>query len=182
MGSQLKAKANFERAKEQYPSTEMGEGQWVAAFDRNPDIMWAILGDIYQVVRDEEERDNGTRRMGRRPVRAAGSVDELMRTVLPDQYTQEPFKGALAKLLKGRSQQAFANKIPCSQSTMSRLLSGDAEPDMAMMERVAAAAKVQPHYFLEYRARYVSDMVQQVLTERPNVSITAFRKARGGLK
>lgn len=170
------AKADFGKAKQIYESTAMGEQQWLAAFDSNPDIMWSILADIYNVVKDEEEREAGKKRMGRRPTRAASSIDELMNTVMPAQFDQEPFPEALRKLLIGKSQTQFARRVPCAQSTVSRLLSGEMEPDIVMLERVAVAAKVPPHFFIEYRAAYVSQLVQRVLTERPNLGVKVFKR------
>lgn len=170
------AKADFAKAKQIYESTTMGEEQWLAAFDDNPDIMWAILADIYNVVKDEEEREAGKKRMGRRPTRAARSIDELMNTVIPPQFDQDPFPEALRKLLIGKSQTQFARRVPCAQSTVSRLLSGEMAPDLVMLERVAIAAKVPPHYFIEYRAAYVGQLIQRVLIERPNLGVKAFKR------
>jgi hypothetical protein len=173
------AKANFEAARNQFASTAMGEEEWVGVFDSNPDIMWAILADVYSVVKDEEEREAGKKRMGRRPTRVAGSVDELMRTVMPPQYTTEPFPAALKKLLAGRSQRQFAPRVPITQPTLSRLLKGEWEPDLAMLERIAAAAKVPPFYFVEYRAQMIAAVVTRILIDQPNLGITAYKRMRG---
>ena len=174
------AKADFDGAKNRFPvSTAFGEADWVAVFDSNPDVMWKILGDVYNVIRDQQERESGSRKMGRRPVRAAGSIDELLATVIPPQFTQDPFPVAFKALIGTRSQRQFAVKIPCDQSLVSRLLSGDVTPDLGMLERIAAAAKVPPHYFAEYRAAVVAQAVHDILTQRPNVSITAFKQLRG---
>lgn len=172
------ARANYDRARELYPSVTMGEQQWIDAFDRNPDIMWAIVGDVYDAVKTEEEKAAGIRRMGRRPARQSSSMQEVYATVFPTVYSSDPFPEALVKLLNGRSQRAFAAKIPCNQATISRLLSGQLQPDLIMLERVAAAAKVPPYFFLEYRAQVIGYMVTKILTEKPNMSIAAMKHVR----
>lgn len=174
------AKANYERARELYPSVNMGEREWIDAFNRNPDIMWSIIGDVYDAVKTEQEKAAGIRRMGRRPARSSTSMEEVYATVFPTVYTSDPFPEALTKLLNGRSQRAFAAKIPCNQGTISRLLSGQTQPDLVMLERVAAAAKVQPYYFAEYRAQVIGQMVVKILMEQPNMSIAAMKRVRAG--
>lgn len=175
------ASADFERAKVLYPSTAMGEKEWVEVFDQNSDIMWQLVGDIYQAVRFQEERERGVVRMGRRP-RTTGSLDEVWKTVFPPTYSNEPFGKALADLLETRrmSQRAFAPKVPCHQTTLCRFLNGTNKPDLQMMERIAAAAKVHPSYFVEWRAEYVGKVIWQVLLERPNMGISAVRMLRQG--
>lgn len=173
-------RADFNKAKELYPSTQMGEAEWVEVFDRNPDIMWAIVADIYNVVKDQEDRDAGVRRVGRRPGRVASSMEDVFNTVFPQQYTTDPFPEAFRKLLGERSQRQFAMKIPCNQATVSRMLSGEVKPDLIMLERVAAAAKVNPAYFLEYRAMFIGQLVTQIFTERPHLGITAVKRVKAG--
>lgn len=172
------AKADYERAKSQYPSTAMGEAEWVKVFDANPDIMWKIIGDIYDAVKTEQEKEAGIRRMGRRPARQGTSMEEVYRTIFPQQYSMEPFPVALAGLLKGRSQRQFAPKVPVNQATISRLLSGQLTPDMVMLERIALAAKVPPHYFVEYRALFVGSLITRVLTDQPNMGVSAVKRLR----
>lgn len=172
------AKANFDGARAQFASIEMGELEWVAAMSHNPDIMWSILADIYNVVKDEAERAEGKRRMGRRPTRAAHSLDDLLQTVMPVQFCTDPFNEALRKLIDGKSQRAFARKVPCDHSTISRLLSGEFKPDLIMLHRIADAAKVPPHYFVEYRALYIGALIGRVLTEHPHLGVAAFKRLR----
>lgn len=177
-GSPEVSKADFAGVQDRYPSTKMGEKEWVEAFDRNPDMMWAIIGDVYDAVKVEQERDAGRVRIGRRPARAATSLDDVYATVFPAQYTMDPFTVALAKLMAGKSQRAFAPRIPCDQGTLSRLLSGRMVPDLIMLERISEAAKVSPYFFVEYRSMYVGQLITRVLTERPNMGVAAVKKLR----
>lgn len=175
------AKADLERAKSMYPSTYlMGEKEWLTFFDTPQGFaaMGAIIGDIFDEVKAEEEKEAGVKRMGRRPGRSA-SLSEVYATVFPAPYSMDPFPEALTKLLNGRSQRAFAAKVPCNQSTMSRLLSGEWKPDIPMMESIAVAAKVSPAFFLEWRAMYVGQLITSTLMARPHLSITHLRTVNG---
>lgn len=174
------AKADFQRAKDIYPSTGMDEPQWVAVFDRNPDIMWHMVGDLYSAVRDEEDHEAGIRRVGRRPARTSASLEDVWATVFPTQASMDPFVEALGKLIGTRSIRAFALKVPCHYSTLSRLRGGQLQPDMPMMESIAKAGKVPPSFFLEWRAMYVGALMTRVLTQRPNLSVTALRAINTG--
>lgn len=175
------AKADFDKAKGLYPSTTMGEAGWMAFFDTSAGAhaMGRILGDIYDAVKAEEEKEAGIHRMGRRP-RRDGSLADVYATVFPAPYTMDPFPEAMVKLLNGRSQRQFAPKVPVHQTTMSRLMSGTLVPDMQMLERIAIAAKVAPSFFVEYRAMFVGQLLTRVLTERPNMGVRAYREVRAG--
>ena len=172
------AKADYERARELYPSVTMGESEWVEALDNNHDIMWAIIADVYDAVKTEEERDGGLRRLGRRPGRSSNSIAEVWDTVFPAQFSMDPFPLAFEKLLAGRSQHAFARKIPCNQGLVSRLLSGQVSPDLVLLQRVAAAAKVPPYYFVEFRSLWLGHLVTRVLEANPHLGVTAIKKVR----
>lgn len=172
------AKANFDGAKEAFSSIAMDEEAWLKAMDHDPDIMWAILADIYNVIRDEQERVDGKRRMGRRPMRAAGSIDELIAAVIPQQFGTDRFTEALRLLLLGKSHSQFARRVPCAPSTISRLLSGEYVPDLLMLERLARAANVPAHFFVEYRALYVGSIIERTLTQHPHLGVAAFKRLR----
>jgi transcriptional regulator with XRE-family HTH domain len=174
------AKADLEKAKQLYPSTQMGEKEWIAFFDTPAGFaaMGAIIGDIFDEVKAEEEKEAGVKRMGRRPSRTA-SLTEVWATVFPAPYSMDPFPETLAKLLNGRSQRAFAKRIPCNQSTLSRLLSGEWNPDITMLERIAEAARVSPAYFVEYRALFIGQVITKVLISSPNLGVTQMRLLRG---
>lgn len=176
------ARANFDRAKELYPSVRMDAEDWLRFFDSpaGVDAMGRLLYDIYDEVKAQEEREAGQHKMGRRPARRAVSIDELFSVVLPQQYTNDPFAEALRKLMNGRSQRAFAARIPVSQPYLARMLSGEYTPDLQMLERIAEAGKVKPWYFTEWRAMFMGQLITEVLLAKPNLSISAVRNARNG--
>lgn len=174
------ARANFERAKAMYPSIGMDMDDWLKFFDTpaGVDAMGRLLYDIYDEVKAQEEREAGVHKMGRRPARRAVSIDELFSVVMPQQYSNDTFTVLLRRLIGERSQRAFASKIPCSQPYLARLLSGEYQPDLTMLERIAEAGKVKPWYFPEWRAMFMGQLITDVLLAKPNLSIDAVRNAR----
>jgi hypothetical protein len=42
-------RADWDNAKNSYPSYKLNEEHWVEFFDQQPEVMWAILGDIAKV-------------------------------------------------------------------------------------------------------------------------------------
>jgi hypothetical protein len=153
-----------------------GAEEIIAFLDRNPTITYQLVEDIYDEVKTQQEKDQGKVHIGRRPRRTAASMDEVWDTILPQQYSMDPFPEALAKLLNGQSQRAFSRKVPCHQTTLSRLMAGKLEPDLTMLENIARAARVTPAFFVEWRAMYVGGLVTRVLMERPNMSVTALQR------
>ena len=143
--------------------------------------MWAIIGDVYDAVKTEEEKAAGIRRMGRRPARHGSSMQEVYATVFPTVYSSDPFPEALTKLLDGRSQRAFAAKIPCNQGTISRLAQRPAasRPRHARTES-RLPRRCSPYFFVEYRAQVIGQMVVKILLEQPNMSIQAMKRVRAG--
>jgi transcriptional regulator with XRE-family HTH domain len=176
------ARADLEGARALYPSCEMGMGEWVTFFDSPPGLqaMGKILYDIYDEVKSAEERKAGFRRIGRRPARAAVGLDDVMNVVLPTEFTNEPLRVALTKLIAGRSQRQFARKVPISQPHLSRILSGERVPSLEQIEQIASAVGVQPWYFAEWRAKYIGELITEALSRAPHLSITALRALRDG--
>lgn len=176
------ARANFERARAMYPSVDMDLQEWLRFFDSPAGVeaMGRLLYDIYDEVKAQEEREAGVHKMGRRPARPAVGIDELFSVVMPQSFANDPFPVALRKLMNGRSQRAFAAKVPCSQPHLNKLLTGERVPDLVMLERIAVAAKVDPWFFPEWRAMFVGQLITNVLLAKPNLSIAAVQNARRG--
>lgn len=168
-----RGRADWERARERVPYIE-DEG-WRELLASKPEALYRIIADTYDVVLRDRERAAGIKRTGRRPKPSQVPIDEVIAAVFPEQYSAAPFTVALARLLEGRSQRSFAPLVPCNQATLSRLLAGQLKPDIRMMERIAAAAGVQPWFFREWRADYVALLVREVLTERPEMGVAAMR-------
>jgi hypothetical protein len=173
--------ADFENAKRLYPSTtKLTEKDWVAFFDQRPDVMHAILGDIYVHTKAHMET---VKKTGRRPKHVNGNLDELWDMLTP-QYATEPFGPAVRELIGQQSLRQFAAKIPMHHYSLTRLMNGernivnpnDPFTSMKTLERIAIAGKVHPAYFIEWRTLYVMAVLNDMMQARPNVSITIFRQ------
>lgn len=173
------AKADLDGAKETYPSWAMDDAGWEAFFETPEgfNAFGRLLGDIYQRAKIEEERASGVKRLGRKP-RVATSLDEVIATVFPEQFSTDPFPEAMAALLNGRSQRQFALKCGMNQSTLSRFLSGASHPDVYTLQKLAEAAKVPPSYFVEWRAQYVGQLFTKLLTDFPHLGVKAIKTLR----
>lgn len=180
------AKANYEGASKRFPSIYgTADDGWLKFFQSPAGFqtLGKFLGDAYTTVKDEEDRQAGVKRLGsgRRAARRA-SLDEVLQTVFPERYSTEPFSVSMEKLLAGRSQRMFAKKCGMDQTTLSRYMRGEFEPDLTQLEKIAKAAKVHPAYFMEWRAMYVGHVVQEMFRKNPNLSITAVQSLLTGRK
>lgn len=165
---------------QQFPSIKQGEDEWVEFFDRRPDVMWQILGDIYRESKAEDLREQGKAPTGRRPKAINGNLDELWKMITP-QYSILPFAEAVKELIGERSLRAFAAKIPMHHHTLTRLMRGHLKLEGWRLEQIAAAGKVNPNFFREYRERQLLDGIQRYLSARPNVSIALTKRIRADI-
>lgn len=168
--------ADWDRAKEQYPSTtKLTESDWVAYFDEQPDVMHAILGDIFVITKAHEAT---VKKSGRRPKFTNGSLDELWDMLTPT-YSTAPFGEAVTELIGEQSIRGFSAKIPMHYWSLIRLMRGerkivqpqDIAGSMQTLEMIAKAGKVSPFYFAEYRSLYIFAMFEEVFAAKPNFTI-----------
>jgi DNA-binding Xre family transcriptional regulator len=150
----------------------VSDREWETLLVSNPKVLWGLVADVVKAVKAHQ----GERRTGRRPAAGVSSIDELYGLLFPKVYVTEPFPQAFAAALGRRSQRDLAEAIGYNQATVSRLLSGKTPPTCECMERIAAALKIPPTYFLEYRAMKVGQVITSVLLDNPAVSIEAVRK------
>jgi hypothetical protein len=162
--------ADWDRAKELFPSTSYGEQQWVELFDKDPTVMYAILGDIAKVY----VATNGPRKTGRRPG-VNMSLDQLEKIITP-QYSLEPLAESLPALIGEQSLRAFAAKVPVHHHQLRRLMRGEAPVTMPMLESLAKAGRVGPAYFVEWRGMYLAEMLTAIAASRPNVTVRFYKQ------
>lgn len=160
-----------------HPAVDMGVDELEERMARDPSIMWRILYDIFDKTLIEEEKAEGKVRLGRRPKRPA-SREEILAVAVPPMFTHKPFPEALKDLIGQRSQRSFARRMGCAQGTVSKLLAGQLKPDRYTMERAAAAGRVNPWYFREWRAQYLLDVAADLLRRNPHMSV-AYLRAMG---
>jgi hypothetical protein len=170
--------ADWDAAKSQYPSYKFGPDEWVEFFDRRPDVMHSLLGDIYIVSKyDERKRETGKRLDGRRTMPREASLTELWDMITP-KYAMDPFAVAIKELIGARSLRAFASRVPMDHRELSRMIRGEAKPSMYYLEQIAKAGRVHPAFFMEWRTEYVVTVVTTVLNARPNLSIGAVKRLK----
>lgn len=176
------ARVNIENARRLYPSCSMGVEEW-AAFFATPGgeaAFGKIIYDCVDEVKSQEEKNAGLKRIGRRPAREAMRYQEVMDLIFPQEFDNEPFREVLKKEIKNRglSQGQFAYKIPCNQSHLSRIISGEKALTIDFIERCAKVLNLRPWRFPEWRAMYLGQLVQEVLLESPHLSITLLKNTR----
>lgn len=166
--------ADWDNARRQFPSVKMGTEEWAGFFDQRPDVMLAILGDIYRETKAQEARDGGRATIGRRPRHINGNMQELHDMITP-RYSVEPFAVAVKELIGDRSLRAFAAKVPMNHHTLTRLMRGELPLEKWRLEAIAKAGKVAPSFFAEWRVMYVAEALEAAFLARPNLSIKATR-------
>lgn len=169
-------KADYGHARTLFPRcAEITSEEWLRFLESEAGltVIAKLLGDAFQVVRDDEERMTGTRKPGRRPPRYA-SLEEVISTVFPQRASMESFSVALEKLMRGRSLRGFLTGSDVSSSMLHYVLKGKRPLTMPIIERIAEQAKVSPGYFVEYRAMFLGELVTVLLSERPRESINYY--------
>jgi len=176
------------RAHAMFPSTKIDDPDgWVSFFDRRPDVLYALCGDIYRIVKAHEP---AVRKTGRRPRSINGNFAELWEMLSP-RFSQEPFAESVRELMGTMSLRAFAAKIPMHHHQLTRLMTGeraivkvhDPQGSMLTLESVARVGKVHPAFFAEWRELYVWSVLQEALSASPNLSIglvKTLNRAREG--
>lgn len=173
--------ADWENATSQFPSVKLGVEDWVQFFTRRPDVITAILGDIFREVKAQEQRENGSAPTGRRPKAVNGSLAELESMITP-RYADVPFAESLPELIGDRSLRAFAARVPMNHHTLTRMMRGELKLEMWRLELIAAAGRVQPSYFLEWRVAYVQECIEIAMFKAPHLATRvtkAIQSAKG---
>lgn len=161
---------------EQFQSMKNGDAEWVAFFDERPDVLHAILGDIYvATVYDERKRTTGKRLDGRRVMPRDANLAALEEMITP-RYSMEPFGLSVRELIGERSLRQFAGRVPMDHRELSRMMRGETKPSMYWLERIALSSRVTPHFFLEYRVQYIAAKLEAVFAARPNLSIGVVKR------
>lgn len=160
----------------QVPGTRGAIDEWEALLTASPDVLWGLVADVVKAVKAGE----GERKTGRRPAVRVGSLDELYEVLFPTQFAADPFPKAFADALAGRSQRAFAMQVGFNQATVSRLLTGKAEPTAEMIERIAHTLNLRPTYFHEYRCLKLTQVVTDVMLANPQMTAQVLRRVSLG--
>lgn len=170
---------DVERARALYPSCAMGVPEWKAFFDTpaGTQAFGRIIYDILDELKSQEERNAGVRRIGRRPQRSAIPLDEVMATIFPPEFSNEPLREQIRPFV--RNQRAFARRANIGQATVSNILNGKyGDMSIEMMESIASACNLRPWSFPEWRAAYVGQLVSEVMLASPAMGIRVLKGLR----
>lgn len=170
------SKADWTKAKDRVPWVD--DGLWDSRMSDNPDALYRIVADAYDYSLREEEATKGQKRPGRRPKPDVVPLEVVLAKAFPYRVSEVPLGRALAELMGDEPQRPFAKRVPCHQTTLSRMLRGDLEADLEMLGRLAAAGNVPPWYFVEWRAKFVAGVVERALIGAPHMGLSAVRILR----
>lgn len=158
--------------------SESFEQMWVDRFTQDEDLMWLIVGDIVRYV-SADEIPRGTRVSSRRQVQDKDRNLTAVWRVLHGHYSNDPFPISVKELIGKRSLRDFAARSGFgSVQTLIRYQRGERPLTMMCMEGMAKAGRVEPHYFVEYRALWLGRELQRAMLARPNESLKAIKMIR----
>lgn len=164
----------LERAVATYPAVK--DVNWESLFTNDLDMVGRIIGDILKLQKAEEN----PHRRGRRTVPQV-PTDKIWEMF--EGFSNEPFGEALEKLMEKQTVRQVAIRLNMSHMTLYRLKTGASEPTLEMMEEIAAAFRKPPHYFMEYRAMLLAQVLEQRLMQEPRLSVELFKSIiQAGLK
>lgn len=170
--------SDWENAKDLYPSVKHGVEEWVDFLDRRPDVLHAILGDIFIVTRSDDAKREGRGRDGRRTMPKDANLAELWDMITP-KYSMSPFAVAFKELQGERSLRAMAIRVGIDHRELSRLLSGKQVLTLFVLDTIATKCRVNASFFLEWRIMYVQQTLGSIMQQKPNLSIGVVKRLTG---
>lgn len=161
------------------------EQMWIDRFTEDPDLMWRIVGDMVRFVSSDEiprgDKTNG-RSAGARMVQPQHRNLETVWRVLHGHFSNDPFPVAVRELIGKRSMRLFAQRAGFkSSATLHRYIRGERQLTMEALEAMAKAGKVDPAYFVEWRALWLSRELFRAMVRRPNESMRAVKMIRNAV-
>lgn len=141
--------------------------EWKRVMSDEPDIMISLVQDVLKILQSQDE----TERVGRRRSAEVMGYDELWAELFPSRYSTDPLPVALRALIAPLTQGQFSRKVPCNQSTLSWLTTGQRNATPEMMESLARAGGVTPAYFVEWRAWRLSALLTDAFVADPTATM-----------
>lgn len=146
--------------------------QWAKAFAADIELFGRIHKDILRVDQSADTRSGP----GPRPVLDEENSRDRLRQLLGQDYSYVPFREAFAALAGPRSLRHLASKTGISYVMIHRLLNGERDPDLWMLEQIAEAFNKHPSYFIEYRNAYILGALGDQLDKSPETSVDLYKK------
>jgi hypothetical protein len=146
---------------------------WVTYLAEHPDVLHRLLADVYEATYGAD---------------TPPTLDDLWKLMSAQpRFATVPFAQALADALGGRSVNWLATQVGVSQPTLSRMINGvqevmnvkDLRGSMYRLEQIAAALRVHPSYFAEWRRMWIMTLLDSAFTAQPTLSIGVYRRYSG---
>lgn len=167
-GKKIPWAKRLELIHQEFPSTVKMD--WSRAFSADIELYGRVLRDILKVDQTQPGRS------GPRPVLDKGIAMERLRQLRREDYSQLEFREAFMVLKGDLSHRGLEARTGLNRNMVQKLLSGQREPDMFVMEQIATAFKKSPAYFLEYRTAYVLGALAERLASSPELSVDLFHR------
>lgn len=161
----------LQKINKMFPSTASLD--WYEVFSKDPAVMGRFFSDMVKA----EVAPAG--RPGKRPSVEPNIAAERYRRYSGDDHTMLPFDQAFKNLKGFESIRVAAERVGLSKSVVHRLLDGSVEPNVDMLEKVAAGYGKHPSYFIEYRVGYVVGMLMNYLEWSPESSVVLYNQLKG---
>lgn len=152
--------ANFERIKEVYPDVNF---DWNKSLGFESDVFVDLLSDV---IKAEGKRS----KPGKRPSLSRQVAESELARLSGEDYSEYEFQKAFQILTRGKSVRGIAHKVGIDKSQVHRLLTGAAKPSFEAMEKIAAAYKKHPSFFVEYRTYIVLMLIEQFMKGSPETA------------
>ena len=156
----------YQIIKDSHPSVQ---SEWGGLID--DDMFIKILGDVLK-----SERRTST--PGKRPGLSKNEGMEKINKLLDRDFSDLEFSKAFRTLSSGRSIRSITSVTGLSKSHIQRLLSGEDNPSIDSIEKIAKGFKKHPSYFLEYRIYKVLGMLNSVMADNPETATSWYLKMR----
>lgn len=158
---------------EQFPSVDQLD--WIEAF-KDVELFGRLLRDILKFDQSEPGRS------GPRPVLDRKVAEKRLRQFKRADYSELPFREALAVLAGSRSIRHVAQKTGVDRNTIQRLLAGQKEPSLYLMEQIAKGFGKEASYFLEYRTAFVLAALESRMMNSPEIVGDLYNRLRPRIK
>lgn len=157
------------------------EQMWIDRFTNDPDLMWLLIGDIVRYV-SSEETPRGQRGPSRRQTQSGHRNLATVWRILHGHYSQDPFPIAIKELMGGTTERAFAMRCGFgSHETLRRYIKGSRPLSMEALEAMAKGGRVEPFFFIEYRAMWLGRELMTAMLARPNDSLKAVKQVKNAV-
>lgn len=170
-GKRVPWKERYAVVVEQFPSVETLD--WERAF-RDPELLGRVLRDILKADQAQGKQSGP----GPRPVLDGAEGFERYRQLAGDDYAYVPFVEAFKALVGDRSIRHVSSITGINPTMVFKLLHGQREPDLYLMEEIASGFKKHPSFFMEYRVAYIIGSLAHFITKAPETTVSLYDRIR----